>query len=433
MAQDASYIHMVMANRDAVFNQEDSDVKKARSETIGNNLIGIQYCYSSGALSRKGIYSIDYDRNGYAIAYGTECYAVLWNMLHEAEDGYFLKYGSKIHAYRFRLVDVSDAIGKGSVYEGRIRIGTDRTPNSQCVRSDKLGVVLYNKDMDVLAKISARDWQCSAIHKHIGDVADNAILFCDGHKYNFLYMVVAWKSELYPYEYRGHGISRFRYFNHFIEATSPEALSDLTVGELFNANPIESSGGVGITRIGRNYAFALLPSELGEAIAHLAATGCPEVTFHCVNHGWVRRWDRWAIMVEIMEVREEKIEELARFRSDSGLDVRFDDDYETIYLPKIESPYDIPFGSVDVGCVEIPRPGRKNPIVELRVNDVVVDSARYHDGQRMINGGGSKYEILRKRVSMKPLWAKLHYNERDEPYLNIIWTCGTDDRKEAEE
>ncbi len=40
--------------------------------------------------------------------------------------------------------------------------------------------------------------------------------------------------------------------------------------------------------------------------------------------------------------------------------------------------------------------------------------------------GRSKYEFLKERVGMKSVWARLHYNEKDEPYLNVIWKCASE-------
>lgn len=82
-----------------------------------------------------------------------------------------------------------------------------------------------------------------------------------------------------------------------------------------------------------------------------------------------------------------------------------------------------PKGSNNKYRTTVPIPGRKNPSIEFRVNGLVMDSARYHDGQRM--NGRSKYEFLKERVGMKSIWARLHYNEKDEPYLNVIWKCAT--------
>ena len=35
---------------------------------------------------------------------------------------------------------------------------------------------------------------------------------------------------------------------------------------------------------------------------------------------------------------EKEMDKLTLFRRDSGLDVRYGDEYETIYLPRVESP-----------------------------------------------------------------------------------------------
>ena len=381
-------------------------------------------CIFDGALRKQ---SIMHEMFGIGrIESGSESYAALWNLLRENGDLQGIRFGTALHAYRFRRAEVSDVLCDGDVYIGKVRVGIDRSPDFQNTPSENLDVVLYDSDMNVIAKIAAYDWNAGDIRKHIGDVTENAVLLCDKggwHNFTFLYMAVAWYSDSHPYKFHP---PRFRrgcpsHSNYFIKVEAPEALSDLTVGETFNAELLEGYNGFGfgLTRTGYHYKFADVPLKFGESLSNLIETGYPLTAVPCVAHGTVRNGDSWVDMIEITGKVEEEMDKLTQFRRESGLDVRYDGKYETLYLPKVESPYDIPFRVVDVEYFAVPLPGRKNPIVEFRVDGVVVDSARYRYHP--------KYEIFKERIGMKSVWARLHYNEKDEPYLNIIWTCGTDE------
>lgn len=362
---------------------------------------------------------------------GSESYAVLWNLLHGKGKPQGVRFGTAMHAYRFRRAEVSDALCDGDAYIGKVRVGIDRPLDFQNTPSEKLDVVLYDVDMNVIAKIAAYDWNAGDIRKHIGDVTEDAVLLCDGggwHGYTFLYMAAVWRSDSHPYRFHQFrfGFGRSSRSNYFIKVEAPEAVSDLMVGETFDAELLEDYDGFGLSRAGCRYKFADVPAQFGKSLSNLIETGYPLTAVPCVAHGTVRNGDSWVDMIEIAGKVEEEMEKLAHFRRESGLDVRYDGRYETLYLPKVESPYDIPFGVVDVGYFAVPIPGRKNPIIEFRVDGVVVDSARYHDGQKL-NGYRPKYEIFKERMGMESVWARLHYNEEDEPYLNIIWTCGTEE------
>lgn len=363
------------------------------------------------------------DWRGDVLSPGSESYAIFWNMLHKTQDGRFLDFGTKIHFYRFRRGDVSVPLSDGSVYEGTVRVGIERSIDFQSVSADKLPVVLYDKDLNVLAKVASYDWAAESVRRHIGDKAVNAMLFCEGggtyHSTTFLYMVVVWNSDLHPYKkYRGHHPERpYRHsLNYFIRVTVPEAVSDLTVGEHFDAALIGDFGKVGLTRLGKNYRFADLPDKFGDALAHLVATGYPEFTLPCVSHGSVRRGDDWTNLIEVLGINADEVERLAHFRRESSLDVRFDWTYETLRFESVDSPYDIPFGVVEAEYVAVPIPKRKNPLVELRVNGVTVQTARYRESRN--------YEHFKSLVGMKSVWARLHYDEKDAPYLNVIWSQG---------
>ena len=276
--------------------------------------------------------------------------------------------------------------------------------------------------MKVLAKIASYDWAAGDIRTHIGDVSENAILFCDAggyHNYEFLYLAVVWYSDLHPYRFSPFRFETVYRSNYFIKVDAPEALSDLMVGESFDAEMMDGYDGFGLTRSGRNYKFAEAPSSFGQSLSELIRTGYHDTAVRCIAHGAVSDGETFIDMVEIDSRTEKEMEELSLFRRDSGLDVRYGDFYETLYLPRVESPLPIPFSVIEVEYASVPISGRKNPSIEFRVNGQVMDSARYHDGQRMY--GRSKYEFLKSRVGMKSVWARLHYNEKDAPYLNVIW------------
>lgn len=348
--------------------------------------------------------------------------AILWTHLRETDRHRQLPLDVGVHTYRFRRAEVNHGLRFGDVYKGKVRVGVDRTPNFQNTPSEKLDVVLYDAEMKVLAKIASYDWAAGDIRTHIGDVSENAILFCDAggyHNYEFLYLAVVWYSDLHPYRFSPFRFETVYRSNYFIKVDAPEALSDLMVGESFDAEMMDGYDGFGLTRSGRNYKFAEAPSSFGQSLSELIRTGYHDTAVRCIAHGAVSDGETFIDMVEIDSRTEKEMEELSLFRRDSGLDVRYGDFYETLYLPRVESPLPIPFSVIEVEYASVPISGRKNPSIEFRVNGQVMDSARYHDGQRMY--GRSKYEFLKSRVGMKSVWARLHYNEKDEPYLNVIW------------
>lgn len=386
-----------------------------------NYLVDVSDVFTRGILRDMGI---EHEMFG---GYGklqscSAAQAVLWTHLRETDWYSQLSIDVGVHTYRFRRAEVNHGLRFGDVYKGKVRVGVDRTPNFQNTPSEKLDVVLYDAEMKVLAEIASYDWAAGDIRTHIGDVSENAILFCDAggyHNYEFLYLAVVWYSDLHPYRFSPFRFETVYRSNYFIKVDAPEALSDLMVGESFDAEMMDGYDGFGLTRSGRNYKFAEAPSSFGQSLSELIRTGYHDTAVRCIAHGAVSDGETFIDMVEIDSRTEKEMEELSLFRRDSGLDVRYGDFYETLYLPRVESPLPIPFGVIEVEYASVPISGRKNPSIEFRVNGQVMDSARYHDGQRMY--GRSKYEFLKSRVGMKSVWARLHYNEKDEPYLNVIW------------
>lgn len=381
-----------------------------------NYLVDVSDVFTRGILRDMGI---EHEMFG---GYGklqscSAARAILWTHLRETDRHRQLPLDVGVHTYRFRRAEVNHGLRFGDVYKGKVRVGVDRTPNFQNTLSEKLDVVLYDAEMKVLAKIASYDWAAGDIRTHIGDVSENAILFCDAggyHNYEFLYLAV-----LHPYRFSPFRFETVYRSNYFIKVDAPEALSDLMVGESFDAEMMDGYDGFGLTRSGRNYKFAEAPSSFGQSLSELIRTGYHDTAVRCIAHGAVSDGETFIDMVEIDSRTEKEMEELSLFRRDSGLDVRYGDFYETLYLPRVESPLPIPFSVIEVEYASVPISGRKNPSIEFRVNGQVMDSARYHDGQRMY--GRSKYEFLKSRVGMKSVWARLHYNEKDEPYLNVIW------------
>lgn len=386
-----------------------------------NYLVDVSDVFTRGILRDMGI---EHEMFG---GYGklqscSAARAILWTHLRETDRHRQLPLDVGVHTYRFRRAEVNHGLRFGDVYKGKVRVGVDRTPNFQNTLSEKLDVVLYDAEMKVLAKIASYDWAAGDIRTHIGDVSENAILFCDAggyHNYEFLYLAVVWYSDLHPYRFSPFRFETVYRSNYFIKVDAPEALSDLMVGESFDAEMMDGYDGFGLTRSGRNYKFAEAPSSFGQSLSELIRTGYHDTAVRCIAHGAVSDGETFIDMVEIDSRTEKEMEELSLFRRDSGLDVRYGDFYETLYLPRVESPLPIPFSVIEVEYASVPISGRKNPSIEFRVNGQVMDSARYHDGQRMY--GRSKYEFLKSRVGMKSVWARLHYNEKDESYLNVIW------------
>lgn len=410
MAFDAIKLRMALKDED-------------EHQTDDNYLVDVSDVFTRGMLRDMGI---EHEMFG---GYGklqscSAAKAVLWTHLRETDRYRQLSIDVSVHTYRFRRAEVNHDLRFGDVYRGKVRVGVDRTPDFQNTPSEKLDVVLYDTEMRVLAKIASYDWAAGDIRTHIGDVSENAILFCDAggwHNYEFLYLAVVWYSDLHPYRFSPFRFETVYRSNYFIKVDAPEALSDLMVGESFNAELMDGYDGFGLTRSGRNYKFAEAPSSFGRSLSELIRTGYQDTAVRCIAHGAVSAGEMFIDMVEIDSRTEKEMNELSLFRRDSGLDVRYDDIYETLYLPRVESPLPIPFGVIEVEYASVPIPGRKNPSIEFRVNGQVMDSARYHDGQRM--HGQSKYEFLKGRVGMKSVWARLHYNDKDEPYLNVIWSC----------
>lgn len=401
-------------------------------------LVSLYDCYYND-ITQHRFNSLLTSTTSQELTSGSELYAVFWGQMNEMMDERRIDFGTPLYLYRFRFAEVIDTLDDGSVYAGSIRVGIDRIGESQFTPAESLDVVLYDKKLNVLAKIAPKDLSSGNIRQRIGDFAKDALLFCD-RPYRrgavYLYMVAAWASEKYQrdfypsfyrpnerrvsntYLYRGSYQSAC---HDFIEVMAPEALSDLAVGERFEAVPVRCPGGVGLTRIENNYSFTTLPSELGEALKHLISTGYEEPSFSCINHGTVPQSN--GTEQNLIEVESEHdasaMEELARFRYWSTLDVRFSGDYETLILEKQEKPYDIPFGIVIVECVAVPLPHRINPLIELRVNGTLIHSYKYREDAR--------YSRLKERAGMTSLWAKLHYDDDDTPYLNIIWKLRSDD------
>lgn len=394
---------------------------ESEHENDENYLVDVSGVFTRGILRDMGI---EHEMFG---GYGklqscSAARAVLWTHLRDTDRYRQLPLDVGVHTYRFRRAEVNHDLRFGDVYKGKVRVGVDRTPNFQNTPSEELDVVIYDAEMRVLAKIASYDWAAGDIRTHIGDVSENAILFCDAggwHNYEFLYLAVVWYSDLHPYKFSPFRFETAYRSKYFIRVDAPEALSDLMVGESFDAELMDGYDGFGLTRSGWNYKFAEAPSSFGQSLSELIKTGYHDTAIRCIAHGAVSDGVSFIDMVEIDSRTEKEMEELSLFRRDSGLDVRYGDFYETLYLPRVESPLPIPFSVIEVEYASVPISGRKNPSIEFRVNGQVMDSARYHDGQRMY--GRSKYEFLKSRVGMKSVWARLHYNEKDEPYLNVIW------------
>ena len=409
------------------------DERMAESEHKNRPLVSLYDCYYKNIASHRCSGLIDKRMmfgTSSALPSGSECYAVIWSQMNEPKNERDIEFGTRLYAYRFRFAEVIDTYDDGSVYAGPIRVGIERLPETQFLPAERLDVVLYDKKMNVLAKIAPNDWEAGNIRQRIGDLAKDALLFCDRsgqHSAVHLYLVASWSSETDPdefhpgfYEPKKRLASTLYRYCYVSSVKSREALSDLAVGERFDAVPVSCAGGVGLARIGRSYPFATLPSEFGDALSHLMATGYDDVRLSCVHRGIVPQRD--GSMRSIVEVQAEygagAMEKLARFRYWSRLDVRLGGDYETLILDKVEKPYAVPFGVVTVEYVAVPLPHRKNPLIELRVNDMLVDSAKY--------GDGDKYSDYKRHMNVKSLWAKLHYDDEDTPYLNIIWKLRSD-------
>lgn len=354
---------------------------------------------------------------------GSAAYAVAWQLLIENKRYCNIPYGTDVHIFRFRRVGVSPVLTAGETYSGKVRIGVDRPSNLQNIPSEKLDVVIYDGELNVLAKVASYDWSAGDLRMHIGDTAEDAVMFCGKggwHSCEFLYMAVVWHSDLQPYKFAR---DRFKFScqsRYFLKVDAPEALSDLMVGECFYADLLDMhDGSFGLTRSGFNYRFADVPNSYGEAVSSLKQTGYPKSDITCMCHGKVVDGVNEIDMVEVLGMPDADIKMLARFRRESGLDLRYDDDYETLHLPKVEAPLPLPFDIVRVKYVSVPLAGRKNPAVEFRINDIVIDSAKYHDGQKL--GHESKYNLMLERSGKESVWARLHYDENDIPYLNIVW------------
>lgn len=100
--------------------------------------------------------------------------------------------------------------------------------------------------------------------------------------------------------------------------------------------------------------------------------------------------------------------------------MRFGGDYEILILEKQEKPNAIPFGIVTVEYVAVPLPHRLNAFSELRAEGTLIHSYKYREDAR--------YSRPKKRAGKKSLWAKLHYDDDDTPYLSIIWKLRRDER-----
>lgn len=398
-----------------------------RDDGADGRLHDVATSYRSGLWDGGIRYGIDG-----TVDTGTESYARLWTRMVEKQDSWErIPFGTRIYVYRFRRAEVSRSLHEGDVFDGRVRVGVERTPDSQGIPSERLDVVIYGTDGTPLAKVSSRDWSAGDIRMRIGDVPEMAMLFCDTggcHGYMFLYMVAAWYSDVHPYRFDVHRCVSDG-GSVFITVDAPEALSDLTAGEAFHADLTmpswhDDERTLGIARRGSSHPFARLPRAYSDACSELERTGY-RVSVPCVNHGSVMRGKGYECMVEVRGRRPEEMRRLAMFRRDSGLDVTFAWGYETMRLGRVERPYQIPFGPVTVEYAAVPIPHRKNPVVELRVGGVVIDSARYGDKQTY--RGDSKYRVFKELAGRMSEWAELHYGEDDVPYLNVIWSHSDED------
>ena len=172
---------------------------KNEHQTDDNYLIDVSDVFTRGILRGMGI---EHEMFG---GYGklqscSAAQAVLWTHLRETDWYSQLSIDVGVHTYRFRRAEVNRDLRFGDVYKGKVRVGVDRTPAFQNTPSEKLDVVLYDAEMRVLAKIASYDWAAGDIRTHIGDVSENAILFCDAggwHNCEFLYLAVVWYSDLH--------------------------------------------------------------------------------------------------------------------------------------------------------------------------------------------------------------------------------------------
>lgn len=241
---------------------------KNEHQTDDNYLIDVSDVFTRGILRGMGI---EHEMFG---GYGklqscSAAQAVLWTHLRETDWYSQLSIDVGVHTYRFRRAEVNRDLRFGDVYKGKVRVGVDRTPAFQNTPSEKLDVVLYDAEMRVLAKIASYDWAAGDIRTHIGDVSENAILFCDAggwHNCEFLYLAVVWYSDLHPYKFSPFRFETAYRSNYFIKVDAPEALSDLMVGESFDAELMDGYDGFGLTRSGRNYKFAEAPSSFGRSL-----------------------------------------------------------------------------------------------------------------------------------------------------------------------
>lgn len=254
-----------------------------------NYLVDVSDVFTRGILRDMGI---EHEMFG---GYGklqscSAARAILWTHLRETDRHRQLPLDVGVHTYRFRRAEVNHGLRFGDVYKGKVRVGVDRTPNFQNTPSEKLDVVLYDAEMKVLAKIASYDWAAGDIRTHIGDVSENAILFCDAggyHNYEFLYLAVVWYSDLHPYRFSPFRFETVYRSNYFIKVDAPEALSDLMVGESFDAEMMDGYDGFGLTRSGRNYKFAEAPSSFGQSLSELIRTGYHDTAVRCIAHGAV--------------------------------------------------------------------------------------------------------------------------------------------------
>lgn len=366
------------------------------------------------------------------IGSGGQDYAALYAKLNENNAPWDeFKWGVHINLYRFRMTEVAEKLRDGEMVSGRVRIGVERTPVLQAVPADKLDVVLWDDAGGLLARVSASDWSASKIKGRIGDVAERALLWCGNGGYGgcmFLWLAVVWYTDLHPMPalepisyswqaWQGRGPSAA-----ILRVEDKEALSDLRAGERFEVTVVPHFGAApGLARKGTSHELARLPEPWAEAWSALSGTGYM-APIACFAHGNVP--DDEGNLNTLMEVRcadPDKMTELAKFRRESGLDLRLDGDYEVMRLDPVVVPHAIPFGKIPVEFAAVPLKDRKNPLIELRMNGDVFDSARL--GYR---GSREKYRLYKKRLGKRSVWAALHYDpsDGDRPYLNVIWALG---------
>lgn len=413
----------VSSDEPAVFTEEvgafDSENARTSESNGGKRTFhGIDSCQASSIMANRLLYSALPDLSNSEINIGSQCYAVLWQAMQYGDEWKRLQYGEPISLYRFRFAEVCDSLFNSDNYLGVARVGTTRPLSAACVPADSLGVSIYDKDGMPLASIDSSDWAACSIRRHIGDIADTALLFCGyggWYGWHFLYLAASWRSSkskrgarMFSTYGRG-AVSRY-----YAKVTAPESLSDLAAGQQFEASLVQHFGGTfGLSRHGFDYEFGDLPQEFTEPYQKLAETGYRMVV-QCFNYAQAWNGSNIEPLVEISGLTPSTAYLLAAIRRESKLDVTPGWHYEKLTIPRVSSPYPFPFDSVKVEYVATPLEGRKNPLIKLLVNGTAVETFRYRERRR--------YDAVLDRVGMKSIWARLHYSENDQPFLYVVWT-----------